>query len=336
MTSRSTIVAALIVMAVGCAVLRGPAPVGAAPAEEVRSWTVTPASEGGVVTRSEFSYQADPGASIDDAVTVYNLGTSQLTFRVYAADASTTDDGAFTVAAGDVEPEGVGSWVTLEQELVTIPAGQQVTIPFTVDIPAGATPGDHAAGLVASVYESRTPDPTQPVEVEFRTGTRMYIRVTGEARSSLTIGSVRVSYDAGRDLFGGVADVTFRLLNQGTTRLSGSVTVSVRGPLGFGAKKVTLPDVAEILPGGQISVTARIEGVPAAGLLTATVNVSPASVDGVVDAPASSASASTLAVPWPFVLVVVLLSLAIYGSRLLRRRRIADEAGVALREVPVR
>ena len=299
----------------------------AAPAEEVRSWTVTPAGDGGIATRSEFAYQVDPGTSVDDAVTVYNLGNTQLTFRVYAADGTTTDDGSFTVAPGDVEPVGAGSWVTLAQELVTIPAGQQVTIPLTVEVPANATPGDHAAGIVATVYEDRVSDPNQPVDVEFRTGTRMYLRVNGAARASLSITSLAAEYDAGASPFDGSVDVTFRVRNAGTLRLAGTATVKVRGLLGIGERTVELPPLEELLPGGDYTVTARIDDMPAALLLDTEVVLVPDAVDGAAGAPTVQATTRTIAVPWSLLLLLAVVVLLVLTAGALRRHRLADRAG---------
>lgn len=305
-------------------------PASAAPVEEIRSWTVTPAGEGGVATRSEFSYQADPGSSVDDAVTVYNLGNTQLTFRVYAADGSTTDDGSFTVGAGNVEPTGAGSWVTLEQELVTIPAGQQVTIPLSVDIPEDATPGDHAAGIVATVYEERVSDPSQPVDVEFRTGTRMYIRVNGAARASLAITSLAVDYDGTGNPLDGAANVTFRVQNNGSVRLAGTPTVAIEGLFGIGSTTVVLPAVAELLPGGAITVTTRVENLPAAIVLDATVTLVPDSVEGASRAQTVEATTRSIAVPWSLLLLVLAVGLMVLTAMSLRRHRLViDAAGTA-------
>lgn len=328
MTSALLMMVGLVTSAPANASSTSPSTYGATrvvqPAEdEVRSWALSPAGPGGISTRDEFAYQMDAGTSIDDAVTLYNLGNVQLTFRVYAADGYTTDDGHFSVRPGTEEPVDAGSWVTLDQELVTVPAGQQVTIPLTVDVPAGVTPGDHAAGIVATVYEEKVVDPTQPVDVEFRTGTRMYVRISGEATSAAGISSVDVEYHGTRNPFDGTADVTFRLRNDGTTRLSGSATVTVRGLLGIGRRTVTVPNLAEILPGGQISVTTRLEGVPASGVLTATVDVVPAAVDGVDSAADVSGSATATAIPWSLLLYVVILVLVALTARALRRHRLA-------------
>ena len=191
-----------------------------------------------------------------------------------------------------------------------------------VDVPDGATPGDHAAGIMATVYEERQPDPSQPVDVEFRTGTRLYVRVSGDATASLGIGSMKVVYNAGRNPFDGSADVTFRVDNLGSLRLGATATVRLDGPFGVGAHTVTVPAVAEVLPGGQLSVTTRIDGVAAMGRLHATVDLVPDAVDGVGSAPTVRATSSTTAVPMSLLLLALFAGLVVLVARAIRRHRL--------------
>jgi hypothetical protein len=304
----------------------GPAaPVASAPAEEVRQWTLTPAASAGNGNRAEFSYSAAPGTSINDAVTLFNLGNTQLTFRVYAADAFTRDDGTFDVASRDAAPTGAGGWVALEQDLVTVPAGQQVTIPIVIAVPADAEPGDHAGGILASVYENVPDDPTQPVKVEFRTGTRLYLRVDGDTQPSLGISDLTTSYDAEGNPTRGTLDVTFRIVNRGNVRLGGTATITVNGPFGLRTQEVVLEPVADILPGSDVIVTTRIPDVAALGVIFTTVRLVP-------DAPSSAgadgaiiASSRTIAPPWVLLAALGAVVLALVAGRV-RRRRLAPLA----------
>lgn len=303
-------------------------------AEEVRSWTLTPAAVEGAGNRADFSYFADQGTDIDDAVTLFNLGTSQLTFRVYAADAFTRDDGAFDVQSRDATPTGAGSWVTLEQDLVTVPAGQQVTIPLTIAVPADAEPGDHAAGILASVFDDTPTDPNQPVQVEFRTGTRLYVRVNGDAYPSLAINDLAVAYNAEGSPTEGSVDVTFRVSNRGNVRFGGQATVIVAGPFGLREQRLTLEPITDLLPGSDVVITATIDEVPALGLVFATIELAPdvSATEGTADTVVATARA--FAPPWALLAVFVAVLLAVVARRARKRRSDVELLGTASRRLP--
>lgn len=339
LTRRATATAVALVASIAAVGHHTASHAAAAPAdatEEVRRWTLTPAAADGAGNRSEFSYFADQGTSVDDAVTLFNLGNTQLTFRVYAADAFTSDNGEFDVQSGDVEPTDAGSWVTLEQELVTVPAGQQVTIPMTVSVPVDATPGDHAAGVVASVYDDRPVDPMQPVKVDFRTGTRLYLRVTGDLYPELAITDLATTYNPAGNPGSGSTDVSFKVENRGNVRLGGTATVTVNGPFGVREQSVELPPIDELLPGGDVTITTRIDDVPAMGMVFTTVRLVPdATVENGI-AETIVVRGRTVAAPWSIVLVVVAIIVAAGALRARRRRErgpAASLSGVERREL---
>ena len=118
--------------------------------EVVHSWALAPAgsddpNEGG--NRPNLSYTVEPGTVVDDAVTLYNYGNAQLIFNIYATDAFNGESGELDFLSGTEAPTGVGSWVTFPQDIITVPAGQQATIPIQISIPDNAGPGDYTGAL---------------------------------------------------------------------------------------------------------------------------------------------------------------------------------------------
>nr|WP_107907961.1 DUF916 domain-containing protein [Streptomyces chartreusis] len=107
--------------------------------------------------RPNFSYGATPGALVKDHIAVFNYGRKPLTLRVYAQDAFTTDDGGFDLFAARHRPADVGSWIKLRKSEVKVPARSRVIVPFTLTVPAKATPATTPA---ASSPRSRPPAPT--------------------------------------------------------------------------------------------------------------------------------------------------------------------------------
>ncbi len=295
------------------------------PGEIIESWALAPAGStdvDGAGNRPELSYVADQGAVIEDAVTLFNYGTVQLTFRVYSTDAFNNDEGQFDLLPGDQEPTDVGSWVTFPQEMVTVPAGQQVTMPITITVPVDAEPGDHAGAVLASSPTLGTGEQGDVVTLDRRTGTRMYLRVNGPLAPELAVADVETTYEHGLNPMGGAAQVRYRIENRGNVRLGGTATVAIAGPFGLGEQTVTLPDVPELLPGEDVTVVVDVDDVPALLFDSTTVRVVPTGADG---GEGEQAIGEDLTFAPPLSLLLVLLAL-LFGllarRRFLRHRRL--------------
>lgn len=293
------------------------APVDAA--GEVHSWALAPAGSldpDGAGNRPNLSYDLDPGARVEDAVTVYNFGTAQLTFRVYGTDAVNNADGSFDLIPGDQEPGDAGSWITVSQGNITVDPGTQVTIPITITVPAGATPGDHAGAILASNAVPGVGPDGQTVSLDRRTGTRVYIRVAGPVEPNLAIENVEASYSPSLNPLGGTATVRYRIVNRGNVRLSGAHTVSVTGPFGTMRQRVPDKDLEELLPGEDVELDASFDGVPALGLILAEVSLEQFG-DG-MEATVKTRTGIALAPPLTVILLLVALALVLRSRRAYR------------------
>ena len=292
------------------------------------SWALSPAgsAEADAGQRPDLSYLSDQGEVIEDAVTLFNFGNVQLTFHVYATDAFNNDDGQFDLLAGDQAPVDIGSWVTFPQDLVTVPPGQQVTMPITIKIPADAAPGDHTGAILASNESVGIGDTGQAVTLDRRTGTRLYLRVSGPLVQELAVASVDTSYDHAFNPLSGSAEVTYRIENRGNTRLGGTASLSIAGPFGLGEKKMALADVPELLPGEDIKVTVTLADVPALMVDSTTIRIEPfgSTADG--DVKVTTGEDLTFAPPIAVMLVLLFLLLATLGWRAYRRHRNPEPA----------
>jgi hypothetical protein len=305
----------------------------------VQSWTLAPAGSldgSSASNRPNLSYESSAGSSIDDAVTVYNFGNVPMIFKIYATDAFNNEAGEFDVLPAAKAPVDAGSWVSMPVENISLDPGKQVTIPIKIQIPIDAAPGDHVGGVLASNVSKVDNGDGQVVNLDRRTGTRMYIRVGGQLRPELGVTDVSTKYHQSASPLGGNADVSFRVENRGNVRLSGSPTVSIEGPLGIGTTKVKLPPMTELLPGQHVVLKAHLTGVPTLFVGSTTVAVSPA---GSVDASTLKAvtGAETSFVPPIFALLVLLaLVLLLLVVRAIRRhRRNATQALAAAQELMV-
>jgi hypothetical protein len=273
--------------------------------------------------RPFFTYSVTPGASISDHLAVVNIGLRPVTLQVYARDAFNTADGGFDVLAGGQHPVDLGSWVRLAAAQVTVPARSRAIIPFQLHIPKNATPGDHAAGIVASLTATRTDGKGNPVRLDQRVGSRIYLRVTGPLHPRLTVLGMTSAYRGSANPAGcGTVDVRYKVRNDGNVRLSGHQRVRVSGPLGTGAKTQDLPDLPDLLPGNAVSVAATVSCVLPSFRVSATATINPVPLPGDLApaAPSAIAHSGLWALPWLVVGVLVLL-VGGFGWRHLRRRR---------------
>lgn len=311
------------------------APAASAATDDV-TWTVRTASNALGADRTNFSYALNPGAHLDDGLVVANRGTEAVELDVYAADGYTTSTGAVDLRLAAEEPTGVGKWIVVPQHHVSVPAGQTVEVPFTIDIPADATPGDYAGGVVTSLTVA---DQSANVNVDRRLGIRAGIRVGGDLVPSLSVDDLRVDWDGGVVPFLlGDATVHYGLHNTGNVSLAADDSDAVAGPFGLGRVEAT-PDAAApvILPGETWQRDVRVPAVVAMGLVWASVTATPTVTDAsgsTTSLDAVGASAVGWAVPWPLLVVLALLiAAAVFGPRWVRarrrRRQEAEDARVA-------
>lgn len=297
----------------------------------VESWALAPAgsldgNEAG--NRPNLTYDSDPGAVIDDAITVFNYGNVQLTFRLYGTDAFNNDDGKFDLLPGSKVPVDAGSWVKLAVDTITLPPGKQATIPVTITIPADAAPGDHVGAILASNVSQGLDGSGAIVNLDRRTGTRMYIRLSGPLTPQLAVADVQTTYHHSLNSFSGSADVSFRVENRGNVRLKADATVEVAGPFGLGSTKITLPPIAEILPGQHIDLMATLSGVPALMIDSTTVNIVPTDAADASDVKATTGTDVTFAPPIAILLVLMMAIFGLLARRAYKRRRAAEQAAI--------
>lgn len=278
--------------------------------------------------RPNFSYLAKPGGTLRDSIDVVNLSDEPLTVGVYAADAFTPGQGLIDLLPNDGTSRDVGAWITVDVESVTVPANDSVTVPFTITVPADATPGDHTGGVVTSLLTQQG-----TIGVDHRIGTRVYIRVAGELSPRLALSDVDVSFGSGFNPFsGGAATVTYTVNNVGNVRLDARQSIELTGPFGVLGKSHAVADLGELLPGSSLTLTEKVEGVWALGQVKGTVSLDPFPSDPDSDVMVRSVSASSTA--WfafakgHLVVGFVVIAAAIAAVWMRARRKTAVQAAI--------
>ncbi|KSU54692.1 hypothetical protein [Microbacterium enclense] len=322
-TTRSLVTRVVTALAVLFASVLLGVPAAHAASDADITWSVTPADESGPDKRGVIQQELDPGTSRSDFFAVRNLSRTEVTFALSAADGYYTDTGRFNMLPSDQESVDAGLWIDLP-DTVTVGPNGTVVVPFTTTVPEDAIPGDHAAGIAASVTSAGTDADGSQVGVESRVGFRIMTRVTGDIVPSYVISGVGTAYDMSWNPFRpGSVQSTFTVEN------TGNASLVVTGTAAIGTGSAAFPAEGaprqELLPGESRAFTVAVADVWPTVFVPGSIDVAPTAVDlggDPVEVAAQSAPASSWAFPVPQALVllgVVLIIAALFW----RRRRFA-------------
>jgi len=240
------------------------------------TWSVQPANTTNG-TRTQFEYSTDPGTQVVDFVVVANRGETPAEFAIYATDATNdVETGAFGLLPSDVAPTDLGAWITMDVDTVTLQPGEESTIPFNLLIPSDATPGDHVAGIIASISTVGENDEGTTVNLEQRVGARMYLRVSGDVAARAEISGVTTSFTPELNPFAfGRMTVDYNVRNTGNVRVDANQKVQITGPFGIPLAEITPEPLADLLPRQTVNVTAEIPQIAALFLAFSNITVEP-------------------------------------------------------------
>lgn len=289
------------------------------------TWMVRPSDGIGEDGRAWVELDLDPGETAREHLLVRNLSTSAVTFRLTAADGYFTETGRFNMLTSDKESVDAGTWIEIQAQVDVAP-GADVIVPFTITVPENATPGDHPAGIAASIRSGEG----EQVGVESRVGFRVMTRVTGELAPSAAAtvsgvysGSIN-PFDAGR------IDVGYTVENTGNTRLSILPRVSVSALFGLVSFAVEGEEIVEIAPGESRAAEVSLASVWPLFAYTADVTATLVPVgDDVAAGEVDPASAQTVvvAIPWPqlvTIAIAIVLLWLIWRDRRRRDEKVAE------------
>jgi hypothetical protein len=316
--SRATAGLAAMVLAAAFAVV-GVGPVAADTAADV-TWSVQPANADGPDGRSWIEQTLDPGEQVVEYLALRNLSATAVTFAIKAADGYLTPTGRFNMLPSDVESVDAGTWVE-GPDTVLVAAGATEIVQFTVTVPENATPGDHPAGIAATVQSVGPSGDGSQVSIESRVGFPIMTRVTGELKPSLAVAPVRVDYTMSWNPFQpGSVTAVYELVNDGNVRIQAEPVVQSQGR---NAKVDPDATTIELLPGDSREVTATIPGIWPLFFTPVQVSIDPTVVTPEGDpmsVDAISQDFGVWAIPLPQLIVLAGILLVVFAVLAGRRR----------------
>jgi hypothetical protein len=319
------VVSALVLLGGAGAFLASPAAPAATAGEQADAaitWSVRPADETGRDGRSWVELTLDPGETATERLAISNLGEVPATFRISAADGYLTDTGRFNMLPSSVPSSAAGTWISVQEHIDLAPGETQI-VPFEISVPADASPGDHPAGIAASIVSTGDGGDGNQVSIESRVGFRVMTRVSGEVRVGVDATEVDLSYRYSWNPFQpGSLTLRVRAVNSGNVQVA--LTEEYRGPgrADLRGSSAEPNSETDLFPGDERTIVHQIDGVWPIGLVQGELVLSP-SADGAEAAapPAVPVAFSTWVLPWPQLALLAGIASIAFALVVGRRRR---------------
>jgi hypothetical protein len=291
---------------------------------------IGPANTKGIDGRPFLNFLVGAGShNITDHAAIINFAFKPVTLNLYPADATVASDGQFGYQPKAAPRVDAASWITLDtpghSNTITLGPRAVLVVPITVNVPADASPGDHAAGVITSVTSRITTKNGVGADFEQRIALRAFFRVSGPLHPVLSIENLRVRYhDNFNPLGDGTATLTYTVRNTGNVRLGSHQRVSVSGLLGSKGPSKPLVDIPLLLPHTFVNESVTVHGVFPQFPMHARVTLYPLAVVGDIDPGMPSkftAAKAFWAIPWVLLAIIAALILGAAAWWYHRRNR---------------
>lgn len=275
--------------------------------------------------RGTFAYEILPRGVQQDYVAISNFRFKPITVRLLAKDASSTLNAGFDIQTSADEAKGIGSWIALKKDKLTLPPRTEVVVPFQLGVPFDATPGDHSGAIVVSLLAKEPKPDGGSIIVDHRVGMRIYLRVPGDLKPALKVEDLKVDWDGEGSLLGrGDARVSYTVRNTGNVRMDASGDLRLTRVLGLPAVDARVPAVEDLLPGGVARYSTVVKNVFGTGPMKAEISLRGVPVDPALKDKAIDVTKTNRFPAWPWLLIAVatgVIALLGTGGWYERRRR---------------
>jgi hypothetical protein len=286
------------------------------------AWSFVPLSANkNFLTRSSVHLIARPGETVSDTAVLSNYSAQTLNFDVYGSDAYNTRRlGAFTLNPPNIKPTGVGTWVGVPVNQYNLPPRTVTDFHFVVKVPANATPGDHAGGIVAlNLAPNTNPSSGVQFNVQRGEGIAIYVRVPGPLHPALAASDIGASYSGSPLGIGSSSAIArYEVVNTGNEVLSGKAQLVATDIFGSTVHTFAPVPIVALIPGQRMDVIEpKWSDPPFIGPVHLNLTMTTTGSH-------SSGSAVFWIVPWLLILIIVLLIAALVVWWRRRRRTRGD------------
>jgi hypothetical protein len=141
--------------------------------------------------RGWFIYKVQPGTVIEGFMVLRNDHPTNTSVELFANDGVSTPDGNFALASNDEKPTLIGSWIELSQRVYDVDGQTNLKVPFKINVPQNAAPGEYAGGLsVVQVQGDRSSG--GPIGAKIRVGARIYLTVEGNLTQNVVASGLTI------------------------------------------------------------------------------------------------------------------------------------------------
>ncbi len=141
-------------------------------------------------SESIFIYTIESGETKEDQILVTNNSDKAATIAIYAVDGVTTNTGAYTCKQKSEAKVGIGEWLKLAEETVTLEPTEKKLVDFTLAMPENSDVGEHNGCLVFENAEDEGEIVNGgAVRLRTRSAIRVVATIPGELHRNIEIDS---------------------------------------------------------------------------------------------------------------------------------------------------
>ncbi len=203
--------------------------------------------------RDWFIYHLGPGESAEDYIEVLNDTESEQHLLIRPYDSEASNIGAFALTGSNNIQEGIGVWVKMEEEEVTLAPGERKNIKFTITIPENADVGEHSGAITVMASLPKVVSGFNGAAISTRVGARVYNTVPGEMIRKAKITSFAVSENIAKNIY----EIFITAKNEGNITISPQASLRVGGWGLLSRTKIFYPEIIDkewqLLRGAEVT-----------------------------------------------------------------------------------
>jgi len=201
------------------------------------------------ISPTRFEIKGNPGDVLDGEIILINETENTET---YYPSYSNFEAQGESGSPAFVEPkDGLGTWMNIKEESITIFPRQQKIVPFTVNVPKDAEPG----GNFAVIFFGSSPSGSSGVSIGSKTGILILLSVNGDVREDAGLLNFNT---VGKKFFYQTLPVSmeYRFKNDGGDRIKPKGKIIIRNTIFLPTEKLDAnPVEGNVLPGSTRKIT---------------------------------------------------------------------------------